>query len=202
MSHEEPEKPLTDDPDAWLMVTVRDTGDQAAFAKLLQSYHGLVVKVCWRYFGDQQLAEDAAQETFFKVYSARHTYKPQALFKTWLLRIATNVCISKLRKNRIKTTSMNVGEDERDYEFADKQAADPAFAPERSEIQQHVRAAIDSLPERQRMAIILAKFEGLSYPELEVALGVTRQGLKSLLHRAREALKQKLANYVSEPQEP
>lgn len=192
----------TDDPHAALMVRVAESDDQEAFRALVEAYHNEVVNLAWRYVRDRQRAEDVAQETFLKVYGARKRYRPEAKFRTWLLRIATNLCISKLRKRRIKAHSLTFGDDEREREVTDDKAFDPSYAPERKEIQARVREAVESLPERQRVAIILSKFHGLSYPELEETLGLSRQALKSLLHRAREALKARLVDYIEEAQEP
>jgi RNA polymerase sigma-70 factor, ECF subfamily len=183
------------DPDALLMVRVRE-GDDAAFAQLIENNHHYVMNLGWRYFHDRQLAEDVAQEAFLRAYNGRHNYRPEAKFRTWLLRKATNLCISKLRKKRIVARSLTFGEDEREREVHDQLARDPAEEPERTELQEHVRAAIADLPERQRVAIILARFHGLTYPELEEALGLSRMALKSLLHRARESLRVRLAEYV------
>ncbi|MDF1663675.1 MAG: sigma-70 family RNA polymerase sigma factor [Planctomycetota bacterium] len=189
---------LSEDPDARLMLRVRDSDDQQAFQTLLERNHQNVMNLAWRYFHDRQKAEDIAQETFLRVYNARKSYKPEAKFKTWLLRIATNLCISGLRKKRIQAHRLTMGEDNKDHEITDDKASDPAFAPEQREIKDRVRAAVDTLPERQRVAIILSRFHGLTYPELEKALGLSRMALKSLLHRARETLKQRLLDYMDE----
>lgn len=190
------------DPDTALMLKVRDDDDRQAFAELLSNNHRDVMNLAWRYFNDRQRAEDVTQEVFLRVYAARKNYRPEARFRTWLLRIATNHCISVLRKKRVQAHSLTVGDDDREREVHDDAAADPSYAPEQREIQARVRAAVESLPERQRMAIILSRFHGLSYPELEVALGLTRQALKSLLHRAREALKEQLSDYWTAGDQP
>lgn len=184
------------DPDAALMVRVRDHDDTEAFADLLNRYHNEVMNLAWRYVHDRQRSEDVAQEVFMRVYKARKKYRPEAKFRTYLLRIATNLCISGLRKKKLPVQSLTVGADEREREVHDDAAQDPAFTPELSEIQDQVRQAVEALPERQRMAIILARFHGLSYPELEDALGLSRMALKSLLHRAREQLRKNLKGYV------
>jgi RNA polymerase sigma-70 factor, ECF subfamily len=186
------------DPDAQLMLRVRDADDQVAFGQLLERNHRNVMNVAWRYFNDRQKAEDIAQETFLRVYNARKSYRPEAKFRTWLLRIATNLCISSLRKKKLQVRRLTIGEDEKEREIADDGAADPAFAPEQRETRSRVRQAVETLPDRQRMAIILSRFHGLSYPELEKTLGISRMALKSLLHRARETLKERLVDYMGE----
>jgi RNA polymerase sigma-70 factor, ECF subfamily len=188
----------SDDPDALLMIQVRDDDDQTAFGQLLERNHQNVMNLAWRYFNDRQVAEDIAQEAFLRVYNARKSYRPEAKFKTWLLRIATNLCISALRKKKLQVRRLTVGEDGKEREIADDKALNPANAPELHEIKRQVRLAVEKLPERQRMAIILSRFHGLTYPELEEALGISRMALKSLLHRARETLKQHLVDYMGE----
>lgn len=191
----EPASPQTTDPDAAKMMRVR-AGDEQAFAELLQRYHPEVMNLAWRYFHDRQIAEDIAQETFLRVHAARGSYTPKAKFRTWLLRIASNLCISRLRRKRIQAHSLTGG-DEREREVRDHGADDPSLSPEMSETRARVRAAVDRLPERQRMAIVLSRFHGLSYPELEQALDLSRNALKSLLHRARESLKNELRDYMA-----
>jgi len=184
------------DPDVALMLRVRD-GDEEAFGELVDRYHSEVRNLAWRYISDRQWSEDIAQETFLRVHKARARYEPRAKFRTWLLRIATNLCISRLRKKRIKAGSLSVGRaDGGERELLDAEALDPALAPEQAERVRRVRQAVADLPERQRMAIILNRFHGHGYADLEKALEMSRPAVKSLLHRARESLKKALEAYM------
>ena len=197
MSSEPRDGPSSEiDPDAAIMLRVGD-GDEAAFAGLVERYHQEVMNLGWRYFRDRQLAEDVAQETFLRVYRARKRYRAEAKFRTWLLRIATNLCISQLRKKRVSAHSLTAGDDEQQRDVHDGAAADPAAAPELVEMQRRVREAVERLPERQRVAILLSRFHGMTYPELEEALELSRPALKSLLHRARESLRKELEAYMA-----
>lgn len=190
MAPEEP--PL--DPDAALMLRVQ-RGDQAAFSLLLQRHHQRVLNLAWRYFGDRAAAEDAVQETFLKVYQARERYRPDAPFHSYLLRVASNVCLSVLRRK--KPLSLDEGQDEGGPRARpDPRAVAPGEGLLDDELKRRVREAVATLPDRQRLAIVLNKFEGLDYEQVAEHLGLTVPATKSLLHRARMALKDVLEAYL------
>lgn len=192
MAPEEP--PL--DPDAALMLRVQ-RGDAAAFSLLLQRHHQRVLNLAWRYFGDRAAAEDAVQETFLKVYQARERYRPDAPFHSYLLRVASNVCLSVLRRK--KPLSLDEDQDEGGPRArSDPRTAAPGEGLLDDELKRRVREAVAALPDRQRLAIVLNKFEGLDYEQVAEHLGLTVPATKSLLHRARMALKDVLEGYLQE----
>lgn len=186
------------DPDVTLMLALQ-AGDEAALGALIERNGRAVLNLAFRYLRDQAAAEDVLQESFLKLYLARDRYRVEARFRTYLLRIATNLCISRLRKKR--ALSLSGGSEEEgadDYEPIDEAAAPPQARSLSGELHERVRAAVDALPERQRLAILLNKFEGLDYQQTAEQLGLTVPATKSLLHRARMALKDALADYVEE----
>jgi RNA polymerase sigma-70 factor (ECF subfamily) len=186
------------DEDVRLMLRLQQ-GDRAALGLLLQRNAGRVLALAYRYLGDRAAAEDVVQETFLKVFQARERYRPDAAFHAYLLRIATNVCLSQLRKRRGVSLDAGGDDDEgRRNDPADPGAPVPGKALADGEVAERVRAAVLQLPERQRLAILLNKFEGLDYQQVADQLGLTTQATKSLLHRARMALKDALVASLGE----
>ena len=171
-------------------------GDESALGVLIERNGRSVLNLAFRYLSDRSAAEDVLQESFLKLYQARDRYRPEARFRTYLLRIATNACISRLRKKRPVSLGAGGDEDEGGIDFADPEAPAPQSGMLTGELHGRVRAAVDELPERQRMAILLNKFEGLDYQETAAQLGLSVPATKSLLHRARMTLKELLSDYV------
>jgi RNA polymerase sigma-70 factor (ECF subfamily) len=184
-------------------------GDDEAFATLVQRHRSAVVNLAYRYVSNRADAEDLAQEVFIRVHRARDRYRPEAKFKTWLYRIAVNASLNEIRnrKNRPTFRAAGLADAGGDGEarggeatfgarVADDRLPGPQEALELSEMQQQVRAAVDALPERQRMAIILNKFHGLSYEELAETMEMTIPGIKSLLVRARANVRERIEPYV------
>lgn len=187
-------EPRGGDPDVQLMLRLQ-AGDGAALGELLRRNAGRVLNLAFRYLGERAAAEDVVQETFLKLYQARERYRPDAPFGAYLLRIATNVCLSQLRRKRVH--SLDGGdEDERGADPPDPSVVPPGKALADEEMAGRVRDAVQQLPDRQRMAILLNKFEGLDYHQVAEQLGLTVPATKSLLHRARMALKDVLEGYV------
>lgn len=193
-------QPPAGDPDVQLMLRLQ-AGDGAALGELLARNASRVLNLAFRYLGDRAAAEDVVQETFLKLYQARDRYRPDAPFGAYLLRIATNACLSHLRRKRPQ--SLDGDDDERRTDPPDPQAVAPGQAMADEELAARVRDAVQQLPDRQRMAILLNKFEGLDYSQVAEQLGLTVPATKSLLHRARMALKERLEGYLAgETREP
>ena len=198
------------DPDVRLMLEVRD-GNGAAFGELMKRYQNRVVSFLEQYTGNRDQAEDLAQDVFLRVYRARKRYVPGAKFSTWLFTITGNVAKnaqrSRARRHEInlegrESGPMGIRPLEAIAQVSSGQI--PARALDRAEARDIVRMAVQSLNERQRMAVLLSKFEGLSYAEIAEAMGQSVQAVKSLLSRARENLREVLEPYFDEgrPQEP
>lgn len=194
--------PYTDDPDVQLMLRVRDD-DEDAFAQLVAAYQDRLVSLFHHVLHEQEVAEDLAQEVFLRIYRARQTYMPTARFSTWLFRIANNLASNSRRgRGRRREVALNLrdsgplGSRPQERLLADKSALMPTRQVARNELQQVVRSALDDLNDRQRMALLLHKFEGMSYAEIGETMELTPAAVKSLLSRARESLRVKLEPYV------
>ena len=186
------------------MLSVR-RGDERAFAELVRRYQGRVVSLAYRYLGSAADTEDLAQEVFLRVHRARESYEPSARFSTWIYRITANASLNFLRARKTRKAIRGEMPAARDAEDGgadpaldpeDPSQEDPAAGVEKAELARVMRAAVDALPERQRIAILLNKYEGLSYEEVAAAMEMSEMAVKSLLTRARVALKERLAPYL------
>jgi RNA polymerase sigma-70 factor (ECF subfamily) len=190
------------DPSTALMLRVRD-GDAAAFAELLGLWQPRLVTLFLHHMGDHSTAEDLAQEVFLRVFRARASYRPTAKFTTWVHTIANNVA-SDLRQRAYRRREHGVPTSASASSSAiglDQLAVAasgllPARQADRTEVRRIVQEAIAGLSERQRMALLLAKFEGCSYEEIAAAMHLTVPAVKSLIFRARDQLRMALAGYV------
>ena len=184
------------DPDVRLMLAVQ-LDDPAAFDELVSRYEPRLISVLALLMGDREQARDLAQEVFLRVFRARKTYQPKAKFCTWLFTIANNVA-SNARRARRFPYQLNLNDS---CTFAvgrlgAKSAAMPSRSLDRAEEVAFVREAIAGLSERQRSALVLCKFEGMSYAEIARTMATTPKAVKSLLARARDNLRVSLAPYV------
>jgi RNA polymerase sigma-70 factor (ECF subfamily) len=190
------------DPDVQLMLRVKE-GDEAAFTQLVANYQDRLIGVLTHILQDREAAEDLAQEVFLRIYRARHAYEPTARFATWLFRIANNLA-SNLRRDsgRRHETSLNgndsspLGPRPCEKLIADKSGLMPVRVADKREMCSVVQAALETLTEPQRMAVLLNKFEEMSYADIAAALDISPSAVKSLLMRARETLRSRLEPYV------
>lgn len=182
------EAAATLDRDAQLMLRVRE-GDDTSFALLLDRYRAPVVHFLYRMTGNQAVAEELAQEVFLRVYKSRATYEPAAKFTTWLYRIATHVALNALRDGRRERHQAPV----EDLPLPDgaPSAEQRLLAQVRA---QEIRGAVEALPEKQRAAVLLHKYEGLGYAQVSQVLECSESATKSLLFRAYETLRGRLAH--------
>ena len=204
-------KPLpyeTTDPDVRLMLQVRDD-NAAAFEELVLRYQSRLITVLQNLVRDRDRAEELAQDVFLRVYRARKSYLPEAKFSTWLFTIAHNVgsnAIRTMSRRREVNVALVDGGEAGVKPLDDLAAAPSGLMPARqldkAELTEVVRAAVDSLNERQRMAILLAKFEHMSYADIAVTMGLSIKAVKSLLSRARENLRVILEPYLQEGTRP
>jgi len=189
------------DPDVRLMLEVRD-GSATAFEELVVRYQARLVRVLEHMVGRRELAEDLAQEVFLRVYRSRQQYTAVAKFATWLFTIANNVASNALRdrSRRPEVTlagseSGPLGVRPMDRLVQASSSAMPTRQIDKAELRDVVRMAMESLSQRQRLAVLLNKFEGMSYADIANAMELSPQAIKSLLSRARENLRQLLEPY-------
>lgn len=189
------------DPDVQLMLRVVD-GDHDAFEQLVTRYQDRMVGFFFHLLHDRTAAEDLAQEAFLRVYRSRSRYEPRARFSTWLFRIAHNLASNQkrgsLRRREIPLASSSDAHDFRPQGqiLAEKSALMPTRQLDSSEMRDVVRNALDELGERQKTAVLLHKFEGMSYEEIGDIMGLGTVAVKSLLSRARSKLKESLERYL------
>lgn len=186
--------------DAEIMLRVK-TGDESAFGYLVQKYRRPMVNFMYRLAHSPATAEDLAQEVFLRVYRSREGYEASAKFTTWLYRIATNLAVNYVRDNRHKRPENTVSLDEPDEEtgqtpdIADKGlTAEEAIA--RRERLEAIRKRVQALPERQRLAVVMHKYEQMDYRQIAEVLKLSESAIKSLLFRAYETLRVQLKEFV------
>lgn len=191
------------DPDVRLMLQVRD-GNAAAFEALVEKHQKRLVMVLEHLVSDRTQAEDLAQDVFLRVYRARERYVPTAKFSTWLYTITHNVASNSIRKssrrkevNLVTSPSGSMPVRPLDTMAKDKSNLMPTRLADQKEMEKVIREAIQSLGPRQRMAMLLSKYEGMSYNEIAESMELTTQAVKSLLSRARGNLKEMLAPYLN-----
>jgi RNA polymerase sigma-70 factor (ECF subfamily) len=181
--------------DAELMLRVRE-GDAASFAVLLDRHRGPVIHFLYRMVLNQAIAEELAQEVFLRVYRSRATYEPTAKFTTWLFRIATHLALNWIRDSRNEKGQESL--DQEVLEGAARQVPDG-----RANVEQHmvrsarlaeVRQAVEGLPGKQRAAVLMHKYEELEYAQIARVLDCSESAVKSLLFRAYETLRARLAH--------
>jgi RNA polymerase sigma-70 factor (ECF subfamily) len=172
--------------------------DHGAFKSLVDRYQLMVQRVCYRILGHHQDAEDAAQEVFMKIYRNAETFRGGSGASTWIYRITVNIALNHRRRQKwdrflnILPFSRERKEDAEDRFLADEKER-PDLRLEKKERSRMLSEALDNLPERQRTAIILHKFEGLSYQEIAGVLRTSLSSVESLIHRARKNLQKNLA---------
>jgi len=183
--------------DAELMLRVRD-GDETSFALLLNRHRGPVVHFLYRMVQHQGVADELAQEVFLRVYKSRGTYEPTAKFTTWLFRIATHLALNWLRDGKAEKGQESI--DDTAGEGPARQLQDRSGTIEQTLVYEarlrEIRAAIESLPGKQRAAVLMHKYEEMEYSQIAGVLGCSESAVKSLLFRAYETLRARLAHLV------
>jgi len=192
--------PANLDPDAALMLRVKQ-GDTAAFTTLVEKYQQPVMNLAARTLRDPTEAEDLAQNVFIQVFKSAARYQSTAKFSTWLFTIARNLCLNEIRRrSRHPAESLDAPhpdqEDQPRHQFEDVRNFSPPDSLLHGELAQKIEQALAGLPENQRTAILLCRQDELSYEEIAEVLGCSLSATKSLIHRGRETLKEKLKPYL------
>jgi RNA polymerase sigma-70 factor (ECF subfamily) len=183
------------DADAELMLTFC-RGQEDAFVELYRRYRDRIVAFCKRIVGTDAQAEEAAQDVFIKLYRARDGYTQRSRFSTFIYRIAANHCLNLQARVEHKVVTRGVDIDARLLPNAAHPAPAPHAALEQGELREQLSRALATLPDRQRTALVLVHYEGLSYEEAAEAIDVTESALKSLIHRARGAMMEELKPFM------
>jgi RNA polymerase sigma-70 factor (ECF subfamily) len=190
------------DPGVQLMLAYQG-GDEGAFDRIVETYSAQVFALLTRFLGQKAGREDLVQEVFLRVVRARERYEPTARFSTWLYRIVFNLSINETQRAGVKEVRPGEGAGSPDSsandvlsEFRDERIEDPSERMMQDDIVQAVRRAIALLPEQQRMALVLAKYHEMPYADIAAVLGSSEKAVKSLVHRARENLRETLAPYL------
>jgi len=182
--------------DAELMLRVRD-GDETSFALLLEKHRNPVIHFLYRMVQNQAIAEELAQEVFLRVYRSRETYEPTAKFSTWLFRITTHLALNHVRDRR--KDKLNDSMDEKMEDGAPRQLPTKEANVEQRLIRDarlgEVRQAIEELPEKQRGAVLMHKYQEMEYSQIAAILGCSESAVKSLLFRAYESLRFSLRQF-------
>ena len=186
--------------DAVIMLRVRD-GDESGYEYLVQKYRRAMVHFMYRMVRNQAVAEELAQEVFLRIYRSRVTYRAEARFTTWLYRIATNLAVNNARDSKLESSASNVYLDAPDAETGqhpDVADSTPNIEQDlvRDERLKAIRAHVYALPERQRVAVLMHKYQGLDYREIGRVLKLSESATKSLLFRAYETLRDRLKEFV------
>ena len=195
------------DPDVRLMLRVRDD-EAAAFEELVAQFQHRLVAIMHHLIGNADEAEDLAQEVFLRVYRARKKYHPRCKFSTWLFTIANNLALNALRSRQRKPVVPLPAQDSGPLgprpaeQLVPDRGSGPMQKVQRQEVAAQVRRALETLNERQRMAVVLNKFEDMNYAEIALVMGLTTKAVKSLLSRARMNLRAALYGYVYMDGEP
>ena len=186
--------------DAEVMLRVK-AGDESAFDFLVQKYRRPLVSFMYRMARNTAAAEDLAQEVFLRVYRSRQTYEASAKFTTWLYRIATNLAVNHARDTRQERPEVTVSLDEPDEETGTTlDVADGTVSVEESLVRRErmlaIRAKVEALPERQKLAVIMHKYQQMDYKQIAGVLKLSESATKSLLFRAYETLREQLKEFL------
>ena len=176
-------------------------GNMAGFDYLIQKYRKPIINFMYRMVRNQAVAEELAQEVFLRVYRSRETYRAEARFSTWLYRIATNLGVNHARDTRHERTASTIYLDEPDSETGTTpDVADTTPGAEAAMLRRErlnaIREHVLSLPERQRTAVLMHKYEGMDYKQIGDVLKLSESATKSLLFRAYQTLREKLKEFV------
>jgi RNA polymerase sigma-70 factor (ECF subfamily) len=176
-------------------------GDESAFNYLAGKYHRPIIHFLFRMVRNQAVAEELAQDVFLRVYRSRQSYRAEARFTTWLYRIATNLAVNHARDTRHERAARSVYLDAPDEETGttpDVASKEPSVEQSllREERMKAIRTHVMALPERQRTAVLMHKYQGMDYREIGEVLKMSESATKSLLFRAYQTLREKLKDFV------
>jgi RNA polymerase sigma-70 factor (ECF subfamily) len=195
---EEAEKRALNDRDVGLMLRVKE-GDNEAFELLVELHQSAVIGTVAKMLGGASEAEDIAQQVFIRIWKSAKRYQPQAKFTTWMFTITRNLVFNETRRRKRKpTVSVEEREEESHQQVEDVHSTTPDQDVLHSELERAVDDAIQALPDKQRLAVVLRRYEEMPYEEIGRVLSMSVPAVKSLLFRARTQLKESLEKYLAE----
>jgi RNA polymerase sigma-70 factor (ECF subfamily) len=195
---EDAEKRALNDRDVGLMLRVRE-GDNEAFELLVELHQSAVIGTVAKMLGGASEAEDIAQQVFIRIWKSAKRYQPQAKFTTWMFTITRNLVFNETRRRKRKpTVSVEEREEESHQQVEDVHSTTPDQDVLHSELERAVDDAIQALPDKQRLAVVLRRYEEMPYDEIGRVLSMSVPAVKSLLFRARTQLKESLEKYLAE----
>ena len=198
MSRQDPEPAGESDADDVHLMSLISGGDEKAFERLVEKHQTLIIGTVAYMLGNNSDVEDVAQQVFVRVWKSARRYVPRAKFTTWLLKITRNLVFNEMRRRkRHATTPMPTGIEGEELPLKDEHGSTPDASLLESELQGAIESAIADLPETQRMAVVLRRYEELSYEQIAEVLDQTVPAVKSLLFRARTELREKLSAYLT-----
>ncbi|MGZ5023597.1 MAG: RNA polymerase sigma factor [Chthoniobacterales bacterium] len=198
MSQPEPAGQSETDADDVRLMALVGAGEMTAFEQLVEKHQALVAGTVGRMLGSNSEVEDVAQQVFLRVWKSARRYQPRAKFTTWLLKITRNLVFNELRRRKRHAAIPLQGETEgEEMQLKDERESTPDASLLESELQGAIESAIADLPETQRMAVVLRRYEELSYEQIADVLDQSVPAVKSLLFRARSELRQKLRIYLT-----
>lgn len=172
-------------------------GNLSAFKELVELYQRPIINFIVRFIGDKNEAEDIAQEVFLRVFKAAKDCRPKSKFKTWLFKIAANLCLNEIRDNKNRPQFIDLLElDEAGFLAVAPDTYSPVKVLENKQLTDIIRKAITTLPEKQRIALLLQKYNGFSYEETSQIMGCSVSSVESLIQRARQNMKKMLTHYL------
>lgn len=174
------------------------SGDESAFSEILKRYYSKILNYVYRYTNNRETSEDLTQEIFMRVHRSVKNYRPEAKFSTWLYKIATNLCLTEVSTRSRKHASSLDEIQEKVGSLEDIKSVDQADVRYRSEIKEIIFEAMNTLSENERSAIMLCKYEQLSYEEVAQTLDCTVGAVKTYVYRGRMKLIEKLKPYLDE----
>lgn len=185
--------------DVELMLQVQATGDHEVFRELIERHQNAVVGTVAKMLGNASEAEDIAQQVFLRLWKSRARYQPSAKFTTFLYTITRNLVFNETRrKSRRKESSLDQRKDEYELELPTNPNQQPDNEHLNAELQSAIDQAIEALPEKQRLAVVLRRYQNLPYEEIAEVLDLTVSAVKSQLFRARGTLRESLASYLDQ----
>ena len=173
-------------------------GDISSYEELLDKYQSPIINFLYRITGDKTEAEDLAQEVFLKVYNSRVKYTPRAKFSTWIYTIAKNTALNEIRRKKgiFHLFKKDLNKEGAEEEIPDNRNPSVLNELEKKDVEKIVKNEINSLPQNQKITVILSKYDNLSYEEIAQVMNCSVSSVKSLLNRAKISLKGKLKKYI------